>query len=104
MEADDVTPAGTTPAAVLESREESLRRSLQRSPQRSPEPLEVFQEEEEYVRPPDAAYTERLRKDSPTGFVKREAWSGDRSMPAALESVSGSRSITPGGTISQQAS
>ena len=59
------------------------------------------------LQPPDDAYTERLVKGSPTGsptgFAKREAWSGDRSMPAALESVSVSRSITPGGTISHQA-
>jgi len=132
MEAEDVTPAGTTPAAVLESREESLRRSQGRGLYGgSPQPLRLvlnrgtalmpiqdprqslrlhetatldpLQEPQEYVRPPDAAYTERIRKDSPTGFTKREAWSGDRSMPAALESVSGSRSITPGGTISQQA-
>ena len=160
MEALGDTPKGMTPAAVLESREESIRRSqnrelygtgdnpqplrlvlnhgtslmprqdprysreesIQRSQSRelyggSPQPLrlrlneertlEPRQEPEDYVRPPDDAYTERLVKGSPTGsptgFAKREAWSGDRSMPAALESVSVSRSITPGGTISQQA-
>ncbi len=160
MEALGDTPKGMTPAAVLESREESIRRSqnrelygtgdnpqplrlvlnhgtslmprqdprysreesIQRSQSRelyggSPQPLrlrlhetrtlEPLQEPEDYVRPPDDAYTERLVKGSPTGsptgFAKREAWSGDRSMPAALESVSVSRSIPPGGTISQQA-
>ena len=159
MEALGDTPKGMTPAAVLESREESIRRSqnrelygtgdnpqplrlvlnhgtslmprqapryseesIQRSQSRelyggSPQPLrlrlneertlEPRQEPEDYVRPPDDAYTERLVKGSPTGsptgFAKREAWSGDRSMPAALESVSVSRSITPGGTISHQA-
>ena len=152
MEALGDTPKGMTPAAVLESREESIRRSqnrelygtgdnpqplrlvlnhgtslmprqdpryseesIQRSQSRelyggSPQPLRLRLNEErtfmplqepDYVRPPDDAYTERLVKGSPTGsptgFAKREAWSGDRSMPAALESVSASRSITPGG-------
>ena len=109
IEAAEGLEATTTAAGVLETREESLRRSM--SQQLSPSASPTLEEE---LRAPDPAYHEQLVKGSPTDFAKREAgyetaWSGSRSMPPALGSLSRSGSLSHSmpalerGSVSQQA-
>ena len=101
IEAAEGLEATTTAAGVLETREESIRRSM--SQQLSPSASPTLEED---VRAPDPAYHEQLVKGSPTDFAKREAgyetaWSGSRSMPPALGSLSRSGSLSH--SVSQQA-
>ena len=109
IEAAEGLEATTTAAGVLETREESIRRSM--SQQLSPSASPTLEEE---LRAPDPAYHEQLVKGSPTDFAKREAgyetaWSGSRSMPPALGSLSRSGSLSHSmpalerGSVSQQA-